>query len=123
MSKLIYVIEDEKEVCEILRITFETRDYKVETGYDGETAIKMVEKKKPDLLILDLKIPKINGYEIINRFKSSPELAKIPIMVLTCLTQGSNKSDEEWKKSLGVEDFITKPFDPLDILKRAQQLI
>ena len=123
MTKLIYVIDDEKEICELLRITFESRDYKVETGYDGESALKMIEKQMPDLLILDLKMPKLNGYEVITRLKASKDYDHIPIMVLTSLTQGSNKSDVEWKRSLGVEDFITKPFEPLDILKRVQQII
>ena len=123
MSKLIYVIDDEKEICELLRIAFESRDYAVETGFNGETALKMIKKKKPDLLILDLKMPKMNGYEVINQLKSEKEYADLPIMVLTSLTQGSRKSDEDWKKSLEVEDFITKPFDPLDILKRIQQII
>jgi len=123
MAKLIYVIDDEKEICELLRITFESRDYKVETGYDGEAVLKMIEKQKPDLLILDLKMPKLNGYEVITRLKASKDYAQIPIMVLTSITQGSNKSDEEWKRSLDVEDFITKPFEPLDILKRVQKII
>lgn len=123
MDKLIYVIDDEKEICELLRIAFESRDYKVETGFNGETALKMIKKKKPDLLILDLKMPKMNGYEVINQLKSENEYADLPIMVLTSLTQGSRKSDEDWKQSLEVEDFITKPFDPLDILKRIQKII
>ena len=123
MEKLIYVIDDEKEICELLRIAFESRDYKVETGFNGETALKMIKKKKPDLLILDLKMPKMNGYEVINQLKSEKEYADLPIMVLTSLTQGSRKSDEDWKRSLEVEDFITKPFDPLDILKRIQKII
>ena len=122
-AKLIYVIDDEREICELLRITFESRDYTVKTGYDGQTALKMIKKKKPDLLILDLKMPKMNGYEVLNNLKQDESYADIPVMVLTSLTQGSRKSDDDWRRSLDIEAFITKPFDPLDILKKAQKII
>jgi len=123
MSKLIYIIDDEKEICELLRIVLESRNYEVQVGYDGGDALMMIEKKKPDLLIIDLRMPKINGYEVIARLKEIPETAQIPIMVLTSLTKGSRKSDDEWKKSMAVQDFITKPFEPLGILKRVQDII
>ena len=123
MSKLIYIIDDEKEVCELLRLTLETRHYDVKIGHDGETCLEMVKKKKPDLLILDLKMPKMNGYELINSLKSSKEYADIPIMVLTIITQGSTKTDEDWKRSLGVEDFLTKPFEPLEMLQRVNKIL
>ena len=123
MEKLIYVVDDEKEVCELLRIALESRGYKVRTAFDGEQALKLIKKRKPHLLILDLKMPKMNGYEVINHLKSSQDFADIPIMVLTSLTQGSRRSDEDWKKSLEVADFITKPFEPLDIIKRVKKII
>jgi len=123
MSKLIYIVDDEKEICELLRIVLESRNYAVQVGYDGEDALKMIEKKKPDLLIIDLMMPRKNGCEVIARLKDIPETAHIPIMVLTSLTKGSRKSDEEWKKSLAVQDFITKPFEPLGILKRVQDIV
>lgn len=123
MSKLIYIIDDEKEVSELLRLALETRNYKVKTGNDGEKCMAMIKQKKPDLLILDLKMPKMNGYEVVNSLKSSKEYADIPIMVLTIITQGSTKTDEDWKRSLEVEDFITKPFDPLEILNRVKNIL
>jgi DNA-binding response OmpR family regulator len=123
MSKLIYIIDDEKEVSELLRLALETRNYKVMTGNDGEKCMAMIKRKKPDLLILDLKMPKMNGYEVINALKSTREYADIPIMVLTIITQGSTKKDEDWKQSLEVEDFITKPFDPLEILNRVKNIL
>lgn len=123
MSKLIYVIDDEKEICELLQIALEARDYQVQVGYDGESAIKMVKKKKPDLLILDLKMPHMNGYEVITLLKNESGTADLPIMVLTSLTQGSRKSDNDWKDSLNVVSFVTKPFEPMDIVKNVQKII
>lgn len=123
MSKLIYVVDDEKEICELLKLAFESRDYKVKVAYNGEEALKLIKKKAPDLLIIDLKMPKVNGYEVISYLKRSKQLSSIPIMVLTSLTQGTRKSDEEWRRSMDVSDFITKPFEPLDIIKRAEKFI
>jgi response regulator RpfG family c-di-GMP phosphodiesterase len=123
MSKLIYIIDDEKEVSELLRLTLETRNYRVKTGNDGEKCLALIKQKKPDLLILDLKMPKMNGYEVINALKSSKEYADIPIMVLTIITQGSTKTDEDWKRSLEVQEFVTKPFDPLEILKKVKNIL
>lgn len=123
MGKLIYIIDDEKEVCELLRLTLETRNYTVKTGNNGETALAMIKDKKPDLLILDLKMPIMNGYEVINILKTQKEYSDIPIMVLTIITKGSTKSDEDWKRSLEIEDFITKPFDPLEILNRVKKIL
>ncbi|MBN1901706.1 response regulator [Candidatus Sumerlaeota bacterium] len=122
-SKLIYIVDDEKEVSELLRLALETRNYNVKTGSDGEQAMTMVKQKKPDLLILDFKMPKMNGYEVVNALKSDKEYSDIPIMVLTIITQGSNRTDEDWKKSLGVDDFITKPFDPLVVVERVKHIL
>ena len=123
MAGTICIIDDNKEICELIRITLETRDYKVIEAYDGEKGLNLVKKKRPDLIILDLKLPKMNGYEVLNHLQNSAECRNIPVIVLTVLTKGSRKSDEEWGKSMGVEDFITKPFNPLDILKRVRNLL
>lgn len=123
MSKLIYVVDDEKEICELIKIAFESRDFEVEMGFNGEDALNMVKKKKPDLLILDLKMPKMNGYEVLNYLKSSEDYRDLPIIVLTSLTQGSKKSDRDWKQSLEVADFITKPFEPLEVLNRVERVL
>jgi DNA-binding response OmpR family regulator len=123
MAETICVIDDDRELCELIRITLETRGYKVIEAYDGEKGLNLIKKKEPDLIVLDLKMPKMNGYEVLNHLKNSAKLSTIPVIVLTVLTKGSRKSDEEWSKSTGVEDFITKPFDPLDLLKRVRKLL
>ncbi len=123
MGKLIYIVDDEKEICELLKIALETRKYQVQVGHNGDEAINMVHKKKPDLLMIDLKMPRMNGYEVIAALKSDKDLAEIPIMVMTSLTRGTGKSDEDWRKSLEVCDFISKPFDPVVIVQRVQGIL
>jgi len=114
-DKVIYVIDDEKDVCEFVKITLETRGMKVLCEYDGESGLKLIHKQKPDLVILDLKMPKMNGYEVVTALKKDPQFQDLPIIIITSLTQESKKSDEQWRKALGVNDFITKPFDPLQL--------
>jgi DNA-binding response OmpR family regulator len=123
MAKMVYILDDNREICELVKITLEARGYEVEEAYDGEQGMEMLNKKKPDLVILDLKMPKLNGYELINNIRNDENLSDLPILVLTSLTRGSNKSDKEWGKSLGVEDFITKPFEPTDLVKRVDSLV
>jgi DNA-binding response OmpR family regulator len=123
MAKLVYVLDDDREICELMKITLEARGYEVGEAYDGEQGLDLIKKKTPDLVILDLKMPKLNGYELINRMRSDSTLTNVPIIVLTSLTKGSSRSDEEWAKSLGVQDFITKPFEPIDLIKRVESLV
>ena len=123
MRNLIYIIDDDEEICEILKIAFEARDYEVKYALDGHLGLKLLQKKPPDMLILDLQMPKMNGYEIIHKMRLYPKLKKVPILVLTVITKGSRKTDEEWKNSLEVDDFITKPFDPLDIISRVDKIV
>ncbi|MCX7766247.1 MAG: response regulator [Candidatus Sumerlaeia bacterium] len=123
MGKLIYVFDDDEEVCEIMRISLEARGYEVATSTDGEIALNMVQERKPDLMVVDIKMPKINGYELISRVRMNPNLADIPIIVITGVTSESRRSNEEWKTKMGVQDFISKPFAPLDLINRIEQIL
>ena len=114
---IVYVLDDEESVCEIMRIVLESRGYDVKTATDGEKGLNLVLEKTPDILLVDIKMPKINGYELINRLKQNPEYSSIPIIVITSLTTDSRRSDDEWKDKLGVQAFISKPFEPLDMVK------
>jgi len=67
-------------------------------------------------------MPRMNGYEVIAHLKNQTETADLPIMVLTSLTQGSRKSDDEWKKSLNVVAFLTKPFEPIQVVNLVQKI-
>lgn len=122
-EKMVYVIDDDKELCDSLKIALESRGFKVACAFDGETGKKLIEKKRPNLIVLDLKMPKMNGYELLTWIKVKSGIGLVPVIVLTSLTKGSRKSDEEWKQSLNVEDFITKPFQPLDLIKRVEKLL
>ena len=111
--KKILIIEDEKNMVEGLRFNLEARDYLVIAALNGETGLKMAEEEHPDLIILDLMLPGLNGYEICKRVKATnPE---IPVVMLTAKSQ---ESDIITGLDLGADDYITKPFSILELLAR-----
>ncbi len=123
MSRLVYVFDDEESICELMRIALESRGYKVKTANDGVEGLAMIKQEKPDLIIVSIKLPKLNGYELVSELKMNADYSDIPIIVITSLTSESTRSDEEWKESLGVQDFISKPFEPLTLIKRIESIL
>jgi DNA-binding response OmpR family regulator len=116
--KKILIIEDEVNMIEGLRFNLEARDYMVIASQDGETGIMRAIKEQPDLIILDLMLPGINGYEVCKKLKESkPE---IPIVMLTAKSQ---ESDIITGLDLGADDYITKPFSVLELLARINAML
>ena len=115
--KKILIIEDEEDMVEGLRFNLEARDYIVVAAMDGETGLKKAAGELPDLVILDLMLPGLNGYEVCKKLKeTSPEL---PIVMLTAKSQ---ESDIVTGLDLGADDYITKPFSILEVLARINAL-
>ena len=121
--KKILIVDDEEELCELLRLTFEPKKHKVYTANDGEEGLKIAERRKPDLIILDIKMPTMNGYEFLGKMRAIPKIADIPVVVMTSLTDDTNQSDEDWAKSLEVADFVSKPVEPFHLLERVEKLL
>ncbi len=116
--KKILIIEDEENMVKGLRFNLEARDYAVVAAFDGETGLKKAVDERPDLIILDLMLPGLNGYEVCKKLKeSSPE---IPIVMLTAKSQ---ESDIITGLDLGADDYITKPFSVLELLARINALL
>jgi len=116
--KKILIIEDEVNMIEGLRFNLEARDYIVIASQDGETGLKRAVEEQPDLIILDLMLPGINGYEVCKKLKeSNPE---IPIVMLTAKSQ---ESDIITGLDLGADDYITKPFSILELIARINAML
>lgn len=116
--KKILIIEDEEDMVEGLRFNLEVRDYTVVAAKDGETGLKKAYGEQPDLVILDLMLPGLNGYEVCKKLKeSNPD---IPIVMLTAKSQ---ESDIVTGLDLGADDYITKPFSILEVLARINALL
>lgn len=120
MTKKILLVDDEAQLVEMMKMRLETSGYEVITAYDGQQAFERARKEKPDLIILDLMLPKMEGYKVCGLLKSDARYAKIPIIMFTARAQ---EEDVALGKSLGAEDYITKPFDPKILLDKIRGLI
>jgi len=119
----ILVVDDEQDIAEVLKITLETRGHDVRTAENGVKALAMIKKKEPDLVVLDVMMPKMNGMQVVDVMRNKESLNHIPIIMLTAVTKDSVQPDEHWKKKVGVEDFMSKPFEPLELLQRVEDLL
>ncbi len=120
---LIIVVDDDEEIVDVLDATLSIKGYRVLGAQDGNSGFKKISAKEPDLVILDLHLPKMTGQEVIVKMRKTPNLANIPILVLTATTKFSPLTDDELAQSYNVHDFITKPFDAKDILKRIAKIL
>jgi DNA-binding response OmpR family regulator len=115
--KKILIVEDEQDMVTGLKFNLEARDYIVVAAYDGETGYQKALTEKPDLVILDLMLPKLNGYEVCKLLKK--EIPDLPIIMLTAKSQ---EAEIVTGLELGADDYITKPFSVLELLARINAL-
>jgi len=107
MRKNILVVEDEKDIVEVLRYYLEKDNYRVHVAEDGFTALEIAEKVVPNLVILDLMLPRLDGTEVCKRLKADERLRDIPIIMLTAKAE---EADKVKGLETGADDYVTKPF-------------
>lgn len=120
MKEKILIVEDEKDIVKMLDYNLEKEGYKVLSAYDGEDALVVAGREHPDLIILDLMMPKIDGLEVCRTLKKENKTASIPIIMLTAKTQ---ESDKIVGLELGADDYVTKPFSPRELLARVKAVL
>lgn len=119
--KKILIVEDEAVLLNVLKDRFESEKWDVQTAEDGEAAVETINKRKFDLVLLDLLLPKKDGFEVLKEVRENPELKDLPIVVLSNLG-----SDEDIKKALnlGANDYFVKTQHPIgEILEKAETFI
>ncbi|KAA6454498.1 response regulator transcription factor [Bacillus atrophaeus] len=118
MSKKILVVDDEESIVTLLQYNLERSGYEVVTASDGEEALKQAETEKPDLIVLDVMLPKLDGIEVCKQLRQQKLM--FPILMLTA-------KDEEFDKVLGLElgadDYMTKPFSPREVNARVKAIL
>jgi two-component system alkaline phosphatase synthesis response regulator PhoP len=121
MSKgKILVVDDEIYIVHILDFSLGMEGYEVVTALDGEQALEKLKTEKPDLIVLDIMMPKLDGYEVCKAIKSDPETRQIPVILLSA--KGRNV-DQKMGFDVGADDYITKPFSPRKLVERINQLL
>lgn len=116
----ILVVDDNKVNVELIRAQLKSYPYEVIPAYDGEEALAKVQSRNPDLVLLDLMMPKISGYEVCKAIKQNPKTQFIPVIIITAL----HELDDKLKAiELGADDFLVKPFNKLELTTRIKSLL
>lgn len=116
----VLVIDDEEDILELVRYNLAREGYTVRLATSGEQALRMIRQELPDLVLLDLMLPNIDGLEVCKRIKGDPETADVPVMMLTA--KGA-ETDIVAGLELGAADYITKPFSPRILLARVRAVL
>jgi len=114
MTYKILVAEDDTDIQEVLRLYLVNSGFEVVSAYDGSEAYELMLSEKPDLALLDIMMPVINGYELTKKVR---EISNIPIIILSAMNADSDKI---LGLDIGADDYITKPFNPLEVIARIQ---
>ena len=116
----ILAVDDEEDVLELVRYNLDKNGYKVQTATSGEEAIEKARAKLPDLIILDIMLPGINGLDVCKRLKNDPKTDKIPVIMLTAKGE---ESDIITGLEIGADDYIAKPFSPKVLVARVRRIL
>jgi two-component system alkaline phosphatase synthesis response regulator PhoP len=120
MKETILIIEDEKDIVKMLEYNLKKEGFKTLSAYDGEYALDLAVRKNPDLVILDLMLPGIDGLEVCKELKSNVKTASVPVIILTAKAQ---ESDKIVGLELGADDYMTKPFSPRELVARIKAVL
>jgi DNA-binding response OmpR family regulator len=116
----VLVVDDDPVILKLLEVNFEMEGFEVVGASDGAMGLERARQVLPDIVILDVMMPRMTGYEVAKALREDDDTAHIPIIFVTARAQSS---DVERGIELGVDDYVTKPFDPLDLIARVNALL
>ncbi|MDQ4065637.1 MAG: response regulator [Actinomycetota bacterium] len=119
-DKRILIADDDPVILRLIQVNLELEGYEVLTANNGEEAVTKAMADHPDLVILDIMMPRLDGYQTCERLKESEDTRDIPIVFLSAKAQ---QTDIDKGRSYGVEDYLTKPFDPSELLEVVERLV
>jgi two-component system cell cycle response regulator DivK len=120
MTKRILVVEDTEDNRQILRDLLSAAGYDLLEAVDGESGVDMAAREKPDLILMDIQLPQIDGYEATRRIKADPALRHIPIIAVTSYALSG---DEEKTRAAGCNGYVAKPFSPRQLLGKVREFL
>ncbi|MDD2717523.1 MAG: response regulator [Candidatus Wallbacteria bacterium] len=118
--KNILVVDDEPDILKLISVNLELEGFKVFTAKNGYEGIELVKTEKIDLVILDVMMPDINGYQICQYLKEDDKFKDIPVIILTAKVR---KSDQFWSKKIGASLYLTKPFEPMYLVEKVREVL
>jgi two-component system alkaline phosphatase synthesis response regulator PhoP len=120
IKEKILIVDDEKDIVKMLDYNLKKEGFRTALAYDGEDALDLANRDNPDLIILDLMLPGMDGLEVCKTLKKENKTAKIPIIMLTAKTQ---EADKIVGLELGADDYMTKPFSPRELIARVKAVL
>lgn len=116
----VLVVDDEEYIQHILNFSFGAEGYEVITAADGEEAVTIARSEKPDIIVLDIMMPKMDGYEVCKQIKADPQTQNIPVILLTAK---GREVDRKLGAEAGADDYVVKPFSPGRLIERVEGFI
>jgi two-component system alkaline phosphatase synthesis response regulator PhoP len=116
----ILVADDEKHIRELIEITLRQNDYLVLSAADGESALELATRERPQLALLDIRMPRMDGYEVCRQIKQDPALNNIPVIFISAKAQ---EDEIKMGYEAGAQDYLLKPFDMDDLLTCVKRLL
>ena len=114
-KKTVLIVEDEKNIVDIIRFNLQRTGYNTLEAYDGEAGLAMAREKKPDLILLDVMMPKMMGFDVCRALRAEGD--NVPVIILTAREE---EEDKILGLEIGADDYITKPFNPLELVARVK---
>lgn len=119
MAKTILVVDDERHIVRLVEVNLQRAGYNVDTAYDGVEALEKVKASKPDMIVLDVMMPRMDGFEVLQNLQANPETSEIPVIMLTAKAQDADIF-KGWQQ--GVSSYLTKPFNPRELLTFVERI-
>ena len=120
MSKRILVVEDQPDNRQIIRDMLAPTDYEITEADDGEQALEAVAKQRPDLILMGVQLPVMDGYEVARQIKADPTLRSIPIIAVT---SHALNGEERTARAAGCDDYVPEPYSPRQLLAKIRQYL
>src|SRR6202051_1243829 len=118
--KRILIIEDDRDIVELVRYNLANEGFQVNAAFDGSSGLNTLKKTPPDLLLLDLMLPKLSGLDICREIRRDDSLNRLPILMLTAR---GDEADRVVGLEMGADDYVTKPFSPRELIARVKALL
>lgn len=121
MAHRILIVEDQPDICKLIRMTLEFGDFEIHEANDGESGLNMARAIKPSIMLLDVMMPGLlDGYQVCARIKQDPALSAIQVVMLTARGQASDIAAGE---AAGADAYLVKPFSPLELIERVEAMV
>src|SRR5438045_4548208 len=119
MAKKILAVDDERHIVRLVEVNLQRAGYEVVTAFDGKEALEKVESENPDLIVLDVMMPYMDGFEVLQNLRKNPSTRELPVIMLTAKAQDADVF-RGWQS--GVDCYLTKPFNPMELISFVKRI-